>query len=77
MHIINDDIRFQQIYNIWNEIIFEEIYWFVLSTSYFFQKYLCWSKSKRLGNGTTPENGLIIEGDGDFGAPKRFFNAWV
>ena len=57
------------------EIIFEEMSWFVLSTSYFFQKYLSLSKSNRLENGATPENSLTIAGDVDFGAPKRFFNA--
>ena len=59
------------------EIIFEEISWFVLSKLYFFQKYRSFSKSNRLENGAIPENSLIIEGEVDFGDPKRFFNACV
>ena len=59
------------------EMIFEEISWFVLSTSNLFQKYRSFSKSNLLENGATPENNLTIEGEVDFGAPKRFLNACV
>ena len=59
------------------EIIFEDMSWCLFSLSYFFQKYLSLSKSNLLEKGTTPENSLIIAGEVDFGAPKRFFNACV